>query len=261
MDIPLGWRTDLAVLRLSGAQIVDHGDHLQVTSPDNPTYYWGNFVLVTDRDAVDDPQRWLDVFEAEFPDAEHRAIGLVAAPEDLGAWHALTLFLEPAEVLVTADPIGPGPLADGYEVRPLTTEDDWGQSTRMRQLAFPDQDEFEETNTRSRVEVSRTGAVTWFGAFADGALAAELGIADCGDGVARYQSVLTHPDHRRRGLTRHLLAVAAEHARSRGATDLVIVADGDSDAGRLYRRAGFVLDDTMYEVSRVPGIEATPEFS
>ena len=54
MDLPPGWLTDIAVLRLSGAHIEDRGDHLVVTSPDNPGYHWGNFLLVTDPQARND---------------------------------------------------------------------------------------------------------------------------------------------------------------------------------------------------------------
>jgi hypothetical protein len=38
MDLPPGWLTDIAVLRLSGAAIEDRGDHHVVTSADNPGY-------------------------------------------------------------------------------------------------------------------------------------------------------------------------------------------------------------------------------
>jgi GNAT superfamily N-acetyltransferase len=256
MPLPLGWFTDLAVLRLGGSDIEERADHLVVRTPANPTYYWGNFILVTDAGAVDDAPRWLTLFEETFPESAHRAIGLVAEPTDDQAWLAQTLFIERADVLVTSAGVVCPPIADGYQARILAGPEDWSRSTRMRQLAFPEQDEFEERVTATRIAVSAGGELTWFGAFAGGELAAELGIALCGDGVARYQSVLTHPDHRRRGLTSHLLGVAATHARSQGAEKLVIIADADTDAGRLYRAAGFAFDSIESQVSRVPGVTA-----
>ena len=84
MRLPLGWQTDLAVLRLGGSVIEDRGSHLVVRTPANPEYYWGNFVLVLeDREDVD---RWAAVFEDAHPDAEHRSIGLVTAPADTAGW-------------------------------------------------------------------------------------------------------------------------------------------------------------------------------
>src|SRR5262245_31223031 len=47
MDIKgLGWRTDVALLEISGSVLEDRGDHLVVITPDNPTFWWGNFVLL-----------------------------------------------------------------------------------------------------------------------------------------------------------------------------------------------------------------------
>lgn len=75
--------------------------------------------------------------------------------------------------------------------------------------------------------------------FARNRLVAQLGIVDCGQGIARYQHVFTAPEHRRRGLTSHLLGVAARWASDRGCNRWVIVADADSDASRLYQACGF----------------------
>ena len=42
----LGFRTDLALLTASGSIVEDRGTHLVVRSPDNPSYFWGNFILL-----------------------------------------------------------------------------------------------------------------------------------------------------------------------------------------------------------------------
>lgn len=252
MDLPLGWRTDLAVLRLHGSLVTQHAQHLVVRSPDNPSYYWGNCILVTDPDAVDDPVGWLQVFESEFPDSPHRAIGLVREPVDSQSWLAVRLFLDHGDVLVASAPLASAPLAAGYEVRLLDGDADWERSTALRQLAFPAQNDYEARTTVARRAITDGRALSWFGAFHGDELASELGIADCGNGIFRYQSVVTHPDHRRRGLTRHLLGVASAHAASLGATTWVIIADVDGDASRLYRAAGFQHRETAYQVSRVP---------
>ena len=80
--LPLGWHTDLAVRRLDGSTIEEHDDHVVVRTPSNPLFYWGNFVLVTDPDTVDDADHWLAVFERTFPSAAHRAIGMAAEPAE-----------------------------------------------------------------------------------------------------------------------------------------------------------------------------------
>jgi GNAT superfamily N-acetyltransferase len=100
--------------------------------------------------------------------------------------------------------------------------------------------------------MTEQGHLAWFGAFHGDRLAAELGIVDCGEGVARYQSVVTAAEHRRRGLAGHLLGVAAQWAADRGARRWVIVADAGSDAARLYRSRGFEPADSGARAQRKP---------
>jgi hypothetical protein len=71
----LGYRTDLALLRLGGTQIEDRGDYLVIRSPHNPTHWWGNFLLLAQVPAAGASESWLDRFVAEFPEAEHVALG------------------------------------------------------------------------------------------------------------------------------------------------------------------------------------------
>ena len=44
----LGFRTDLALLADSGSVVEDRGTHLVVRSPENPSYFWGNFLLLAE---------------------------------------------------------------------------------------------------------------------------------------------------------------------------------------------------------------------
>ena len=100
MDVPLSWRTDLAVLVASGSSVEEHADHLVVRTPSDPSYAWGNFVMVTDPTSVDEAARWESVFTSGLPDAAHRAIGLPVEPTDVAAWTALGLAIEHEDVLV-----------------------------------------------------------------------------------------------------------------------------------------------------------------
>src|SRR6266566_3072958 len=81
----LGFQTDLALRVLEGAEITDRGDFMVVRSPDNPTFWWGNFLLLAGWPEPGTGDGWLARFAAEFPQAEHLALGV-----DTGA--------EPAEV-------------------------------------------------------------------------------------------------------------------------------------------------------------------
>lgn len=252
--LPLGWATDLAVLRLGGSSVEHHGDHWVVRSPDNPSYHWGNLLLA--ERAVEDGAGWAVAFERAFPEAAHRSIALVSRPADVSAWTERAYEVG-HDVVLAADV--PPPVTDlpaDYEVRPLG-DDDWDASLDLRLDSFGEDETFERAATDTRRRMVAEGHTRWLGAFAGDSLAAELGIVDVGDGVARYQSVLTAPDHRRRGLTRHLLAEAAAWAASRGARRWVIVAEPGSDAERLYRAAGFSPVAESWSASRLPRVPET----
>ena len=256
MDLPLGWHTDLAVLRISGSTIEERSDHLVVRTPDNPFYYWGNFVLATDAAGADQPERWLEIFEAEFPETDHRAIGLVADPSDEAAWSALDLKIEHDDVLATTTCPAPTPLPQGYLARQIDAAEEWEQSTGLRIAEFAAESKreaaFERRSTEARAVMSVQGQTAWFGAFEGDRLVAELGIVECGSAVARYQSVVTGAGHRRRGLAGHLLGAAARWAADRGARTWVIAADLGSDASRLYQSRGFEPADRGTRATRKP---------
>ncbi|MDE9367218.1 GNAT family N-acetyltransferase [Luteipulveratus sp. YIM 133132] len=246
-DLPAGWSTDLAILALKGAVVDDRGDHLVVTTPGNPRFHWGNFVLVTDPAAADDAARWMSVFEDAFPHAGWRAIGLTREPGNRTAWTGLGLDLEQDEVLTASTLPRMTPLADGYLARALVSDDDWSQRLRrdveendISGVHDPDDFlRFSQDQVRTQRAMSEDGTGAWFGAFdTDGVLVADLGIVSCGR-RARYQSVGTQEAHRRRGLAAHLLGVAARWAAERGCEEWVIVTGSENPAGRVYRSVGF----------------------
>jgi GNAT superfamily N-acetyltransferase len=251
-ELSLGWRTDLAVLRLSGAQITRMEDHVLVVSPQNPGFHWGNFILVTSTVLAGSPAECLKAFEAHFPQAQYVAIGLPGKPSR-SDW--VPYGVEAEEVLVSPTVPRQTALQSGYEVRQLVGDRDWGLY-RENQLADRPADVAPEGYARfvadtvtARRRLVRDGHGAFFGAFHGDMLAADLGIVLCPDGSARFQSVFTSPAHRRRGLASHLLAVAAAWAGSRGARQWVILAESGSDAARLYRSCGFTFQGELcYQV-------------
>ncbi len=256
MALTRGWQTDLAVLGHLGS-LVDHRfDHIIVSSSENATFHWGNFVLVTDVDAADDAARWVEVFRTEFPGAEHLSIGLPRMPAE-GSWEGTGLVVDTNEVLFTQTLPEQRPLADGYLARPFTTAADWevlvaldiADNARTGAQEPVGYERFLRDQNRGRRRMVEGGVARWFGAFdAQGTLAASLGIVRC-DELARFQAVGTDAEHRRRGLAGHLLGLAARWAAERGASAWVIVTESTNPAGRLYRSVGFVPDAVQVTVS------------
>jgi GNAT superfamily N-acetyltransferase len=251
MTIPHAWATDIEVLRLSGAVIDAHPDHVVITSPRNPGYHWGNFVLVTDPDAADDAARWVSVFDEHCPGAGHISIGLPREPDPAG-YRAAGLTVEAELVLDTGAPVTGAACPSGYVVRALEDADWAGVVAADLQEMIAEgrpgdagDRAFVERRVETRADLARRSAAVFLGAFAgDGGLAAQLGIVLCGaigeaHQVARYQHVSTVPGHRGRGLASHLLGVAGRWAADRGADRWEIHVDPGSGAHRLYDRLGF----------------------
>ncbi len=262
--LPPGWATDLAILRHGGSAFEDHGDHLVIRTPRIPDFHWGHSILVTAPEAAGDARRWVEAFRAAFPQAGWLTIGLPRMPDDVAPWAALGLAPEAADVLTTDTvPLQAG-LAAGYEVRAL----DRGDRAQRVARAIAENERTGEHEpvsharfVRARIRFQETladrGLAAFFGAFADGVLAADLGIVRCGL-LARFQWVGTDAAHRRRGLASHLLGVAARWAAERGCDRWVIVTETGNPAGRIYRAVGFTPDVPNIEVYRPPARAADP---
>lgn len=256
---PPGWATDLAILEHTGSTVEQHPDHILVRTPENPGFHWGNFLVVTDEDAVDAADRWVGAFRAAFPDAGWVAVGLPRMPDVPSGWTALGLDLEQEEVLSTRTRPRRAPLPEGYTVRRLDGAD-WEQDL-VRSVAENDATGEEDPESflhfargqlTARQDLSARDLGAWFGAFtADDRLVADLGIVRCG-AAARYQDVTTDEDHRGRGLASHLLGVAAQWAADAGCEQWVIVTAATNPAGRVYRASGFAPDTGTVQAYRRP---------
>ena len=262
-DLPPGWATDIAVLEHSGSDVEDRGDHLLVRSPHNPDFHWGNCLFVTDANTLNDAARWVTTFRSAFPDANWIAMGLIRMPDDQEPWLALGLELELDEVLTTIDLPLQTPLPEGYTARRLAGED-WEQSVARavsenlltNTYEAQSHERFAKARAKAQRALSDSNVGVRFGAFAGDQLVAELGIVRCGT-TARYQSVGTDDEHRRRGLASHLLGAAARWAAGQGCDRWVIVTEATNPAGRVYRSVGFEPDVGNVTAYRPPPGEGT----
>ena len=245
----LGLRTDLALLQRTGSLVEDRGTHLVIRTPANPTYWWGNFILLARPPVPGGEREVVGAFHTEFPDADHVSIGIdgLEDPGDLQAWRDAGLEVEVATVLTAQKLVQPlAPIADA-EVRALESEEDWEQRARLGHVLYPTSSE-ESYLTFARAKNAQEQALAGadgrggarFGAFVDGVLVSTAGVFVTEPGVARFQTVETHPDHRRQGIGAAVVHAAGRHAlESLDVERLVIVADTDDDAIRIYRRLGF----------------------
>lgn len=241
----LGFRTDLALLTASGSIVEDRGTHLVVRSPDNPSYFWGNFLLLAEPPVPGGEREVVAAFRTEFPLADHVSIGIDTAEltdEARAAFEAAGLTVDVATVL-TATSLQP-PREVEAEIRALDGDEDWEARARLSQQLHPSTSEesfmtFARNKNVQERRLVDAGRGQRFGAFVDGAIVSTAGVFVTEGGVARFQSVETHPDHRRQGLAAAVVHAAGRHALDHfGVRTLVIVADTDGEAIGVYRRLG-----------------------
>lgn len=256
----LGYRTDLMIRVLEGSQVEDHGDHVVIRSPRNPSYWWGNFLLLAPS-APGPASRWVAAFATEFPAARHIALGIDVTEIgaiDVGDYVAAGLRLERSAVLTAQELTQPPRPNVDAAYRELSGHGDWRRAAELRALVYAGEPGSDPEFMRARLDAERAvteaGHGCWFGAFMDGELVAQLGLVTDGSGVARYQNVETHPGWRRRGLAGTLVWHAGQHGlEALGAATLVIVADPLADAIRVYRSVGFTDAETQVGFERQPG--------
>ena len=269
----LGFRTDLALLTLTGSVVEDRGTHLVVRTPDNPTYFWGNFILLAEPPFAGGEREVVAAFQAEFPDASHVSIGIDQvedrAVEDEVAqrFAEAGLDVDRAVVLTASSVHQPLRSLLDVDVRPLESDADWQQRAELSCEIDPGVDREKHLgfalrkNSQERALVA-AGHGQRFGAFSrdvahdgegKGRLLSTAGIFRTDGGVARFQSVETHPDARRQGLAATVVHAGARHALDHlGAQTLVIVADEAEDAIRIYRRLGFADTERQLMLERRP---------
>ncbi len=258
----LGYRTDLALLRLGGTQISDRGNHLVVRSPHNPGYWWGNFLLLAEVPTPAESQHWLDRFATEFPAAGHVTLGFDGVDgrvENL-SWFADQGFNAEAQTVMTATAVHPPARRNnGAIYRALLTDDDWAQSVELRMRCDLQGHEpathrvYVTAKNETNLGLVEHGPGGWFGAFVNGRLAAQMGLVLAGPGLARFQSVETDPAFRRQGLAATLVNEVSRFGfETLGAHTLVMVADPTYFAIDLYRSVGFADTESQLQIERPP---------
>jgi RimJ/RimL family protein N-acetyltransferase len=259
--VSLGFQTDLMLLGLQGSTIEPRTGYRVIGTPANPAFYWGNFLLLDGPPEPGTVASWVSAFGREFPAAGHVALGVDGISGEAGDQAELTaagLTVERDTVLTTASTTPPPRPNEEAQFRVLDSDADWDQALELEGAVYPGDepvswDAFAGRRMRSMRRMQEQGVGAWFGAFEAGRMVAGLGVFGDGSGIARFQNVNTHPEHRRKGLAGTLVHKASQYALQELATrTLVIVADPDDVAIRIYRSVGFRNTETQVQLQREP---------
>jgi ribosomal protein S18 acetylase RimI-like enzyme len=255
----LAYRTDLAILEHSGSVVEDHGSYLVVRTKDNPTFWWGNHLLLPEG-AVDESQAqgWVATFEREFPEARHRTFGVDGTsgePADVAGFAALGMETEVLTVMTATEVHEPPRPHTDATLRTLASDDDWAQQVELSMAGegLGYDRAFCTARTAAERSLVEQGYGAWWGAFDGNALLSSMGLFLASSGLARFQHVKTDPRARGRGLAGTLVHRTSRYGFDElGAHTLVMVADPEYLAIRIYRSVGFTDTERQVQVTRKP---------
>ncbi len=255
--LSLGWQTEFILHRLD-ARLNPQADCIAVCTDSNPTFYWGNCLVLPVAPADDDLSHWLARFEALVaqgrPEVRHVAIGVDAprAGLHLPAWVDAGFQINETAVLALPDN---GLCQPARAVRAghwLLRLIDWSTEIgAFVNLQSQDCHPYEPTGYRAyrRLQMARyarlaqAGQAQWFGLWCDGTLAADCGLirdAARPGALGRFQTVQTHPAWRRRGLCSALVHGVSTWGQAHWQlAQTVMCADPHDVAVRIYRSLGF----------------------
>jgi ribosomal protein S18 acetylase RimI-like enzyme len=249
----LGLATDLELAKTRG-QVIDRDGYLVVVTRDDPSYYLGNLLVLPAAPQVGEVAYWTRKFATELggdPAIRHVALRWDGIHGDTGATEELTGagFLVEVLQVMTATAVTAAPV--DLELRVLEARE--LPATAELEYAIGDRHDdsfrrFLHRRAAWKQNLVGTGRATFWGAFDGEALVASLGLVPLGT-RARYQDVQTAISHRKRGIASALLATAA---RASEATELVIVAEPNSAAARVYERVGFRTIERVGSACRYP---------
>jgi GNAT superfamily N-acetyltransferase len=262
----LGYLTDLFFAAFDG-QIIDRGKYMVIRTPSNPDFYWGNFLLFTCPPGDGDFDRWRELFVREIgslPGTKHQVFGWDSPSGEPGMILPFTQVgfrLTQSVVLITDKPHASIRQNTAIRVRALQKDSEWEQAiTNQVACREPDFSEseyrlFKQPQMERYRRMEAAGLGHWYGAFIGSQLVADLGIYHQ-QGLGRYQSVGTHPNHRNKGIAASLVYTAGSLAKAEyGLERLVIVAEENSSPSRIYQSVGFTASEKEVGLEWWQGIE------
>lgn len=261
----LGHQTELLFRSFEG-EVVEKENYLVVRTPKNPGYRWGNCLLFSNPPKLGDLETWKAIFAAEIgipPAYNHFVFLWDGLDGDLGEIEPFLAagFRVEKTTVMTAKKVNPPPKVNrDCTIRPFTA-DDWSAWLKFRvdmNAAAPAEEKEDDTDggfsrylwgkVGEYQRMIEAGQGQWFGAFVEGQLASSMGLFVWGK-LGRFQMVDTYPDFRRQGLAGTLVyEVACKGFNEMGAETLVMCADPDYVALKIYESIGFKSTETMVGV-------------
>ncbi len=255
----LSFRTDCELTRHTGL-VERKVAYTTIRSPNNPTYYWGNFILFDNPPTKGVFKEWTQIFDTEFAESAERC-ALAWDSESTGDHSE---FLEEGfelidDITLTLDQlIQPRASSIPLQLRPLASDAEWQTVTDL-QIACSEGMEnnpgyriFKERLFQNYRKMQENGHGHWWGAFSGDTLVGDMGLFfDISRKLARFQCVETHPDYRRKGVCSQLLShIISTTLKTETPKSFVICTEKEGAARKVYESLGFKYHSKFYGLQK-----------
>jgi GNAT superfamily N-acetyltransferase len=240
----LAVRTEVMFAAMDG-EVIPRERYVVVRTPSNPTFYWGNFLVLRDTPTVDGIADWLACFERELPGAGHRLFVTDdphAETFDVTPFQTLGFIPDETSLLRFS---GASPVSSEWGCAPLRSHM-WEEALALLDRSMTPKNALEDRyRAFLRIQMGRyrrlveRGLGQWFGVVAEDRLVGTCGIFEH-EGLCRFQTVAVDEAWRRKGIATSMVSAVARYASERWPNEPILIGAGsDSDAERIYMRAGF----------------------
>lgn len=250
-----------------GGVTTDHGDCISVLTPKNPDYFFGNFSLFPSPPKVGDFKNWMARFEeifSAYPRVRHHTFQWLPSaavnPNALEEFKQAGFTIDETSVLASQSVQTDKPAPKDVLFRKIETDADWlaviDAQTLHGNPSVPADEyrKFKEESFANYRDMSENGLGNWWGAFKGDELVADLGLFFA-DGVGRFQSVETAPEHRRQGICRAMVDHVSNYGlKAHPGITLILWADAHDIARDIYCSVGFKEIETLNAAVRAPVI-------
>lgn len=243
--------TELGLAATRGV-ITDRGDYVVIETPDDPGYYYGNLLIMPAPPRPGEVDHWTRKFHEELghPEIHHVTLCWDGVTDEAGCEAELLAagFRIERVLVMSATRVTAPPVANIVELSAKQVLDTEHLAWACADSHAETFREFLQRRARWQAQLVTRGLAKFFGIYDGTELVASLGLVPMGS-LARYQDVQTASTHRRRGYASALLAAAAAAVP---AERYVIIIDRDSEARRVYERAGFQIVERSSSAVREP---------
>jgi GNAT superfamily N-acetyltransferase len=227
------------------------GAAVALRTPSDPSFRWGNLLVLDEPIAAGALPRWEARFEdafADLPGVRHRTLAWTGADGALAELAAAGYDVDRNTVRVASagDLADPGPPPEGFALAPVRGEADWRLALHLEANPYEDPEAYRLHMERRAATYRRLAAGAmpglrggWYLATLDGEPAGSMGVF-VRDGLARFQAVYVVERHRGRGVATAMVHAVARAAFARwDARQAAIMVDDGTQAERIYARIGF----------------------